>query len=56
MVNSLGILCFPLAIKYIASREMGGSNLVDYMNVVGECVIWAACNVEIYFDLCAFPM
>jgi hypothetical protein len=54
MVNSFGILCFPLSINFIAFWGVAPSNFVDYMNVVGEYVTWAACNSEMYFDLFAF--
>ena len=56
MVNSFGILCSPLAINFVDFWGVALSNLVDYMNVVGEYVARAACNFEIYFNLFAFPM
>jgi len=37
-VNSFGNLYFPLVIKFIASWGVAPSNLVDYVNVVGEYV------------------
>ena len=56
MVNSFGILCSPLAINFVDFWSVALSNLVDYMNVVGEYVARAACNFEIYFNLFAFPL
>ena len=55
MVNWFGILGLLLAINFIAFCVVVQRNLVDYRSVVVEYVTWAACNSEMYFDLCALP-
>jgi hypothetical protein len=55
MVNLFGIIAFLLAINCIAFCVEVPRNFVDYRGVVVEYVTWAACNSEMYFDLCALP-
>jgi hypothetical protein len=55
MVNIFEIIDFPLAINCIAFCVVLPRNLVDYRGFVVEYVTWAACNSEMYFDLCALP-
>jgi hypothetical protein len=39
MVNSFGIVGSLFALKFIAFWGVAPCNLVDFMSVVGECVI-----------------
>jgi hypothetical protein len=55
MVNLFGIIGFLLAINCIAFCDVLPLNFVDYRSVVVEYVTWAACNSEMYFELCALP-
>jgi hypothetical protein len=56
MEISFGIKGYSLAIKFIVFWGVAPCNLVDYMSVVGEFVTWAACNSEMYFNLCSSPL
>jgi hypothetical protein len=44
MVHSFGIICFLLAIRFIAFWGVATFSLVDYMSIVGENVTRAACT------------
>jgi hypothetical protein len=54
MVKSFGNTGSLVAINCIAFWGVVPCNVLDYTSVVGEYVIWAACNSEMYFDLCTF--
>jgi len=56
MVLSFGITGTLLFINVIAFWVVAPCNLVDDVNFVGEFVTWAACNLEMYFNLCTSPL
>jgi hypothetical protein len=57
MVLSFGISHSLLVINFIAICGVELCSVLDFINFdAGYIITWAACNSEMYFDLCVSPL
>jgi hypothetical protein len=56
MVNSFENIGSLLSVNIIDLWGVALSNLVDYTGFCTRICYWAACNSEMYFVLCGFPL